>query len=128
MPYDKPEMELFSVLRDDVPDELVRKLLKEQREVGLFMRYSLQHWDILKESHPHLSRYIAITSYQAAPHDALMREKIAASLLGLCLMMDTAMADRFERRLKDDRDIGKKDINREPSGAGDDVLDQQPAT
>lgn len=126
MPYDKPDMELFSIIRDDISDELVRTLLKEQREVGLFMRYSLQHWDMLKETHPNLSRYIAITSYQAAPYDAVMREKVAASLLGLCMMVDTAMAERFAKRLGNARHIAdtshyKQNKSKKPTDEAFDV-------
>lgn len=118
MAYDKPQQDLFKVLREDISEELVKKLLQEQRDVGLFMRFSLQHWDKLKETHPNLSRYIAITSYQAAQDDPLMREKVAASLLGLCLMMDQAMVRRFAERLEDARNLADTSqfLPKQPSG------------
>lgn len=123
MQYDKPNHDLFKYLRMDVEDSLVKKLLQEQREIGLFMRYSLQHWGILNETHPNLSRYIAITSYQAARDDPLAREKIAASLLGLCLMLDEAMAKRFAERMQDAKNLADLDKfpRRQPSDAGGDA-------
>lgn len=130
MIYDKPDHDLFKVLREDVSDEIVKKLLQEQRETGLFMRFSLLHWDILKETHPNLSRYIAITSYQAAPDNPLMREKIAASLLGLCLMMDETIAKRFAQRLEDAKHLADTTalLPKQANDVGGDASSQQPGS
>jgi hypothetical protein len=99
MPDNNPSNELFDVLREDVSADLVDELLKEQRDIGLFMKVSLAKWEELSNSHPELSHYIAMTAYDVSRGDPLQRERIAASLLGLYEMLDKDIVNKMTRRV-----------------------------
>lgn len=90
---------LFGMLREDVPESLVDDLLRLQRTRGLFQRYSQHEWDALRESHGQLLRYIGATSFELAPEDPVLRERVAASLLGLSMLLDEASIELISSRL-----------------------------
>ncbi|MBA3758633.1 hypothetical protein H0X10_03320 [Candidatus Saccharibacteria bacterium] len=80
----------YTLLRHDIPEELVDAVLDQQREHDIFFRFSLVNWDALQKR-PNLKHFIAASSFEAAPEDPIMREKVTSSLLGMLALLDEAV-------------------------------------
>jgi len=82
-----PENLDHPLLRHDIPERLVDAVLDRQRQRHIFLRFDLTDWQALP---PNLRHFIAVTSFEAAPDDLFMREKVASALLGMVALLNEA--------------------------------------
>jgi hypothetical protein len=95
-----PEELGYGMLRQDVPEMLVDAVLDQQRKEHIFFRFTLDDWESLRLSRPNIVHYMSTTSFEAAPNDPIMREKITAALLGLWALLDEAITnEKLEDKL-----------------------------
>lgn len=69
------------------------KLLQVLREKPLFNRFSDEVWDELPFN---LRHFIEATAFEASPTDPLHREQVAASMVGMWVLMKIESGDSLE--------------------------------
>ena len=93
----------FTFLKRDIPAPLVDTMLDRQQASSdsEAINETIQVWDKLKAK-PNLRHYIAATSYEIAPINLLLRQKITSTLLELLVLLDEAVTnERLEDLLAD---------------------------
>lgn len=71
----------------DVSRFLSRLVLTELRKKPLQDRFDIAYWERLKSVAPHLSDYITIASFEAAPDNPILRDELAAAMTGIVILL-----------------------------------------
>lgn len=87
-----PESLGYTLLDRDIPPELVDSVLDQQRQQDLFLRYSLMEWQLMQQK-PNLRHYLAVTSFEVAPDDPILRERVVSALLGMFALLEEAVTN-----------------------------------
>ena len=89
---DSPESLGYGLLGHDIPPELVDSVLDQQRQQDIFLRFSLAEWAFMQQK-PNLRHYVAVTSFEVAPDDPILRERVVGALLGMFALLDEAVTN-----------------------------------
>ena len=94
------ESEVFRYISDaDVPESLVDKVLDKLREKPGLLRFSHNDWYALRDKKPNLHHFIEASSYEAAPDDPILREKVSAAMLGMVILSQEIQHSEGEERI-----------------------------
>lgn len=77
-----------TLLHHDIPEAVLDSVIGTQRVTELSDRYT-EEWLALNE-YPNLRRFIAVSSFEAAPDDIELRSKVTRVLLGMLALLDEA--------------------------------------
>jgi hypothetical protein len=89
-----PEKARVGVLTDDIPFDLVDGVLDSQRQTEDFARRNQVLWERI-QSLPNVRHYITAASFEAAPDDTILRERVIASMLGLFGLLDETYVAQY---------------------------------